>query len=183
MSPELKPTAYSQPPRLFARHFEKSKTFTSKDVKLPNREFRAADLFSLTKAMNKACSHGTECIVFDAYTSKLWVRVCAEILADVGTIWGSMDEKIQTDVSEQHARNVVVDYLNWLITVFKTTKEFPTDELLKKTRQVLRLRPRHSRNARAIRVGGLRAVAQAGVEDQRTKSLPGEKLSPFTARA
>ena len=185
MTPEPKLTAYLQPSGFFIRHFEKSKTYTSKDIKLSNREFRAGDLFNLTKAINKACSHGTDCIVFDPYTSKLWVRVCTEILADIEAIWKSMDEKIQTDVSEQHAKNVVVDYLNWLIAVFKTTKKFSVDELLKKTRQVRRLRPRRSRNARAIRAGGLRAVArnQAGVEDQRTKKLLDGKLLPFMALA
>jgi hypothetical protein len=183
--PELKHTADSQLSGCFIRRFEKSKTYTSKDTKLPNREFRAGDLFDLTKAFNKACSHGTDCIVFDPYTSKLWVRVCTEILADIKAIWKSMDEEIQTDVSEQHAKNVVVDYLNWLITVFKTTKKFSVDELFKKTRQVRRLRPRRSRNARAIRAGGLRAVArnQAGVEDQWTKKLLDGKLLPFMAWA
>ena len=184
MTPELKRTACSQPSGFFIRHFEKSKTYTSEDIKLPNREFRAGDLFNLIEAFNKACSHGTDCIVFDPYTSKLWVRVCTEILADIKAIWKSMDEEIQTKVSVRHAKNVVVDYLNWLIAVFKTTKKFSVDELFKKTRQVRRLRPRRSRNAGAIRAGGLHAVArnQAGVEDQRTKELLDGNLLPFTAR-
>jgi hypothetical protein len=182
MRPEVKLTAYLQPSEFFIRQFEKSKAYASKNVKLLDREFRAGDLFNLTKAINKACSHGTDCIVYDPYTSKLWVRVCTEILADIEAIWKSMDEKIRTDGSEQHAKNVIVDYLNWLIAVFKTTKKFSIAELLKKTRQVRRLRPR---NARAIRAGGLRAVArnQAGVEDQRAKKLLDGKLLSFTARA
>ena len=157
MMPEPKLTAYLQPSGFFVRHFEKSKTYTSKDIKLPTREFRAGDLFDLTKAFNKACSHGTDCIVFDPYTSKLWVRVCTEILADIKAIWKSMDAKIQTDASEQHAKKVVVDYLNWLIAVFKTTKKFSVNELLKKTRQVRRLRPHRpcvARATRAMRAGG-----------------------------
>jgi hypothetical protein len=185
MTPELKLTAYSQPSGFFIRHFEKSRAYTSKDIKLPNCEFRAGDLFNLTKAITRACSNGADFIVYDPYTSKLWVRVCTEILADIEAIWKSMDEKIQTDVSEQDAKNVVVDYLNWLIAVFKTTKQFPIDELLKKTRQVRQLRPRRSRNARAIRAGGLRAIArnQAGIEDQRTKKLRAGKLLPLMKRA
>jgi len=185
MTPELKRAVYSQPSGFFIKHFEKSKPYTSKDIKLSNREFRGGDLFKLTKAITKACSHGTVCIAYDPYTSKLWVRVCTEILADIEAIWKSMDEKIQTDVSEQHAKNVVVDYLDWLIAVFRTTKQFSIDELLKKTQQVRRLRPRRSRDARVNRAGGLRAVVQnqAGVKDHRTKKLLDGKLMPSTVLA